>query len=192
MFYSSPTNLISPGQARVMGEGWETSRRRDEANDWVEFSLAGPGVVRLAELDTSYFVGNAPGWASLHGCDARIANPEDQSAWIEVLPRVRLQPDTRHRFRLPAEREVTHVRLDVYPDGGMARVRLWGDLSASGRQDLAVRWFNLLPASHAKTVLAEDAGLTETDAEKAVADRPAKALADLPAALRNSLAGGLT
>jgi allantoicase len=74
----------------------------------------------------------------------------------------------------------------------MARVRLWGDLSASGREDLAVRWFNLLPASHAKTVLAEEAGLTETDAEKAVADRPAKALADLPAALRNSLAGGLT
>jgi allantoicase len=192
MFYSSPTNLISPGQARVMGEGWETSRRRDEGNDWVEFALAGPGVVRLAELDTSYFVGNAPGWASVHGCDARTANPEDQTGWIEILPRVRLQPDTRHRFRLPAEREVTHVRLDVYPDGGMARVRLWGDLSASGREDLAVRWFNLLPASHAKAVLAEDAGLTETDAEKAVADRPAKALADLPAALRNSLAGGLT
>jgi allantoicase len=189
MFYSSPTNLISPGQARLMGEGWETSRRRDEANDWVEFALAGPGVVRLAELDTSYFLGNAPGWASLRGCDARIANPEDPTAWIEILPRARMQPDTRHRFRLPAEREVTHVRLDVYPDGGMARVRLWGDLSASGREDLVVRWFNVLPAGHAKAVLAEDAGLTGRDAEKAVANRPAKTLADLPSTLRNSLAG---
>ena len=64
MFYSSPTNLISPGQARLMGEGWETSRRRDEENDWVEFALAGPVVVQLVELDTSYFLGNAPGWAS--------------------------------------------------------------------------------------------------------------------------------
>jgi allantoicase len=189
MFYSSPTNLISPGQARLMGEGWETSRRRDEANDWVEFALAGPGVVRLAELDTSYFLGNAPGWASLRGCDARIANPEDPTAWIEILPRARMQPDTRHRFRLSAEREVTHVRLDVYPDGGMARVRLWGDLSASGREDLVVRWFNLLPEGHAKAVLAEDAGLTGGDAEKAVANRPAKTLADLPSGLRNSLAG---
>jgi allantoicase len=189
MFYSSPTNLISPGQARVMGEGWETSRRRDEANDWVEFALAGPGLVELAELDTSYFVGNAPGWASLHGCDARIANPENPTAWIEILPRARLQPDTRHRFRLSAEREVTHVRLDVYPDGGMARVRLWGDLSAGGREDLAVRWFNLLPQGHAMAVLAEDAGLTGGDAEKAVANRPAKTLAELPSALRNSLAG---
>ena len=61
MFYSAPTNLISPGRARVMGEGWETARRRDSGNDWVELGLAGPGVVRMAELDTSYFVGNAPG-----------------------------------------------------------------------------------------------------------------------------------
>jgi len=189
MFYSSPTNLISPGQARVMGEGWETSRRRDEANDWVEFALAGPGVVRLAELDTSYFLGNAPGWASLRGYDARIANPEESAAWTEILPRERLQPDTRHRFRLPAGIEVTHVRLDVYPDGGMARVRLWGDLSASGREDLVVRWFNLLPEGHAMAMLAKDADLTGRGAEKAVANRPAKALADLPPALRNSLAG---
>jgi allantoicase len=71
----------------------------------------------------------------------------------------------------------------------MARVRLWGDLSAGGREDLAVRWFNLLPEGHAAAVLAEDAGLTGRNAEKAVANRPAKALADLPAALRNSLAG---
>ena len=73
MFYSSPSNLISPGQARVMGEGWETARRRDDDNDWVEFRLAGPGRVRLAELDTSYFVGNAPGWAALRGRDSRSA-----------------------------------------------------------------------------------------------------------------------
>jgi allantoicase len=67
MFYSSPTNLNHPGPVRHMGEGWETSRRRDDGNDWVEFALAGPGVVRLAELDTSYFLGNAPGWATLRG-----------------------------------------------------------------------------------------------------------------------------
>ncbi len=67
MFFSSPTNLITPGLARLMGEGWETARRRDAGNDWVEFSLAGPGRIRLAELDTSWFVGNAPGWASLRG-----------------------------------------------------------------------------------------------------------------------------
>src|ERR671931_118913 len=97
MFYSSPTNHICPGDARVMGEGWETARRRDDGNDWVEFGLAGPGVVRLAELDTRYFVGNAPGWASLRARDGR-GRGDDPGAWTELLPRTRLQPDTRHLF----------------------------------------------------------------------------------------------
>ena len=67
MFYSSPANLLLPGQARVMGDGWETSRRRDQANDWVEVRLACAGSVEVVELDTSHFVGNAPGWATLSG-----------------------------------------------------------------------------------------------------------------------------
>ena len=130
MFYSSPTNLISPDHARIMGEGWETARRRDDGNDWVEIALAGPGVVRIAELDTSYFLGNAPGWASLSGYDAAVGElPQDA---VELLPRQRLQPDTRHRFRLPGTRELTHVRLDVYPDGGLARLRVWGTPLAAG------------------------------------------------------------
>jgi allantoicase len=153
MFYSSPTNLISPGEARVMGEGWETARRRDQGNDWVEVALAGPGVVRLAEIDTRYFVGNAPGWASLVGRDGRDG-PDDPAAWAELLPRTRLQPDTRHLFRLPATGEVTDVRLDVYPDGGLARLRLYGDLSAQGRAALGLRWLNSLPAAQARELLA--------------------------------------
>ncbi|MGH3098095.1 MAG: allantoicase [Streptosporangiales bacterium] len=136
MFYGSPENLIAPGLARVMGEGWETSRRRDDGNDWVEFGLAGPGTVRLAELDTTCFKGNAPGWASLRG--------RGSGDWVELLPRTRLQPDTRHRFLLEAVDEVDRVRLDVYPDGGMARVRLHGDLSAQARAALTQRWRDLV------------------------------------------------
>ena len=153
MFYSSPTNLISPGEARVMGEGWETARRRDDGNDWVELALAGPGVVRLAEIDTRYFVGNAPGWASLRGRDGR-AGSDDPAAWTELLPRTRLQPDTLHLFRLPAGPEITDVRLDVFPDGGLARVRLYGELSAKGLAELGLRWLNSLPAAQAGQLLA--------------------------------------
>ncbi len=144
MFYSSPANLISPGFAGVMGEGWETARRRDEDNDWVSVRLAAEGVVRMAELDTSYFKGNAPGWAALTG---RGADGE-----VELLGRTRLQPDTRHRFVLPGEAPVTHVRMDVYPDGGMARLRLHGGLTEAGRTDLVCRWLNALPTSHAHAV----------------------------------------
>ena len=178
MFYSSPTNLISPGEARVMGEGWETARRRDEDNDWVEFALAGPGVVRLAELDTRYFVGNAPGWASLRSLDGGT----------ELLPRTRLQPDTRHLFRLPATGEVTGVRLDVFPDGGLARVRLYGELSAAGLARLGLRWLNSLPAAQAREVLQQDGGLARAEAEAVVAGRPVGDPGDLPEAVRSLVA----
>jgi allantoicase len=178
MFYSSPTNLISPGEARVMGEGWETARRRDEDNDWVEFALAGPGVVRLAELDTRYFVGNAPGWASLRSLDGGT----------ELLPRTRLQPDTRHLFRLPAAGEVTGVRLDVFPDGGLARVRLYGELSAAGLARLGLNWLNSLPAAQAREVLQHDGGLAPAEAEAVVAGRPVGDPGDLPEAVRSLVA----
>jgi len=174
MFYSSPANLISPGFAAVMGEGWETARRRDDANDWVSVRLAAAGTVRLAELDTSHFKGNAPGWASLSGCDLRVSDE-----WFELLPRTRLQPDTRHRFRLTTP-EVTHVRMDVYPDGGMARLRLHGSLSAAGRTELVCRWFNELPAGQAVAVLAE-AGAPHDEAVGLVASRP---VTEVPAVLR--------
>jgi allantoicase len=155
MFYSSPANLISPGEARVMGEGWETARRRDDGNDWVELRLAGPGVIRLAELDTSHFVGNAPGWASLRGRDG-------EGGWSELLPRTRLQPDTRHLFRLPGGPEVAGVRLDVFPDGGLARVRLYGELSARGLAALARRWLDSLPPAQAGQVLEDDGELVRS------------------------------
>jgi allantoicase len=130
-----------------MGEGWETARRRDDDNDWVVVRLAGTGVVRLAELDTSHFKGNAPGWAALSG----LAGDE----WVELLGRTRLQPDTRHQFVLTDGPPVTHVRMDVYPDGGMARLRLHGALTDTGRAEVILRWFNKLPATQALAVLAD-------------------------------------
>lgn len=138
MFFGHPTNLIAPGQAAVMGEGWETARRRDGGNDWVEVELAAPGVIRLAELDTSHFKGNAPGWASIRGRDARTG------AEFDVLPRTRLQPDTRHRFRVEGAAEATHARLDIYPDGGMARLRLFGRLTPEGLKAITQRYLELL------------------------------------------------
>ena len=126
MFYSSPNNLIAPGRPSSMADGWETARRRGDGNDWVVVQLGLPGVPELVELDTSYFLHNAPGWASLLGCALVPGQPLEAAEWREVLPRTRLQPDTRHRLRLPEAVPVTHVRLDIHPDGGMARLRLFG------------------------------------------------------------------
>ncbi|GAA3149407.1 allantoicase [Planomonospora alba] len=119
-FYSSPHNVVAPGLARHQAEGWETTRRRDGGNDWLVIRLAGAGIVKLAEIDTTNLVFNAPGWASLTG-----TGPDGETA---LLPRTRLLPDTRHRFRIEDGPAVTHVRVDIYPDGGLARVRLHGVL----------------------------------------------------------------
>jgi allantoicase len=170
MFYSSPANLIAPGSAAVMGEGWETSRRRDDGNDWVSVRLAAQGVVRMAELDTTHFKGNAPGWASLSG--------RTGDEWVELLPRTRLQPDTRHRFRLAGATAVTHVRMDIHPDGGMARLRLHGALTEEGQTEFVCRWLNALPAAKAAEALAE-AGMSPSAAAELVADRP---LTEIPMA----------
>jgi allantoicase len=122
IFYGTPNNLLLPGLARTMAEGWETARRRDDGNDWVMVRLGLPGTVRAVELDTSQFKGNAPGWASLTGYDAHGGS-------FELLPRTRLQPDTPHRFAAAEHTgpPVTQIRLDIYPDGGMARLRVLGD-----------------------------------------------------------------
>ncbi|WP_083410470.1 allantoicase [Mycolicibacterium rutilum] len=121
-FYSSPQNIIFPGLAQVMGDGWETARRRDDGNDWVLLRLAGPGRIRMAEIDTSYFIGNSPGAASLTGMRA-------DGTHVPLLPRTDLLPDTRHRFPLGATDVIDRVRLDIFPDGGLARLRLFGELA---------------------------------------------------------------
>jgi allantoicase len=162
-FYGRPQQLISPGLARSMGEGWETSRRRDAANDWVDIALACEGVITLAELDTSYFLHNAPATAALTG-----VGPAGE---VAILPRTRLQPDTRHRFVLPGTPGVDRVRLDVFPDGGMARLRLWGRPTAAGRAALGRRWFDALPDVQALEVLGS-IGVPPQQAGRLVGARP--------------------
>lgn len=178
MFYSSPANLLLPGQARVMGDGWETSRRRDQANDWVEVRLACAGSVEVAELDTSHFVGNAPGWATLRG---------DGS---DLVPRTALQPDTRHRFAVSGEPVASSVRLDIYPDGGMARLRVLGRPTAAARAELAGRFLGLLPEPQLAGLLraaglpaAEAAALTPDEAARIAGSSPE----ELPPSLREQL-----
>lgn len=132
-FYSSPRNVLSPGLSRVMGEGWETRRRRSDGGEWLTVRLAGRASVDLVEVDTSGYIGNAPGAASLTARDG-------ESPWSVLLASTPLLPDTPHRFRLPEPVTATQVRLNVFPDGGVARLRLHGTLTADGLAGLRRRW----------------------------------------------------
>ena len=130
MFFGSRNNLIKPGPSRSMADGWETRRRRGPGNDWAVVRLAAPGRVERVEIDTSHFKGNAPGRCVLEGKAA--------AGWRVMLAHP-LQPHTRHNFDEQLRRTgvVTHVRLSVFPDGGVARLRVWGWLEPEARPGLA-------------------------------------------------------
>jgi allantoicase len=139
-YYSPARNVISPGLSRVMHEGWETRRRRRPGHEWLVIRLAGEGIIELAEIDTSWFRGNQPDLASLQTLNAVTgASPTDESAWQDLLPPVRLLPDTPHRFRVTGQPS-THVRLNLFPDGGVARLRLYGRLTDGGLAAVRRRW----------------------------------------------------
>lgn len=143
MHYSSPEQILLPDRARIMGDGWENARRRGDGNDHVTVALGAPGRVRRVEIDTSYFVGNAPGWAAVSGS-------ADGTDWRELVPRVRLQPDTRHHFGVAPGVPVARVRLDVYPDGGIARFRVEGEIDAEDLAAYEKQWQARVGDGHAR------------------------------------------
>ena len=136
MFFGSRHNLIMPGDAQGMADGWETKRRRGPGHDWTIVRLGTRGAVRRIEVDTRHFKGNAPGSCSLGACtsgDAAAApdeagNLRAQTPWLQLLPQTPLQPNARHVFEDEVRTigEVTHVRFNIFPDGGVGRLRVYG------------------------------------------------------------------
>jgi allantoicase len=130
--YGTPLNIAFPGQGANMGEGWETHRRREPGNEWALFALGQPGRIARIEIDTTHFKGNAPDRCSIQA--GYLAGGTDESAvgqsmfWRHLLPDQRLRPDLLHIFdrQVVDLGAVTHVRLNVLPDGGINRVRLFG------------------------------------------------------------------
>jgi len=130
MHFGDMSNLLSNQPVANMGDGWETRRRRHPGNDWVILKLGLRGRVHRVEVDTAFFRGNYPARCSLKGGNPG-ANSDlvaDSVNWDEILPQLALGPDQLHIFetQLRDVGAVTHVRLDIFPDGGVARLRLAG------------------------------------------------------------------
>ncbi|MBK9033560.1 MAG: allantoicase [Myxococcales bacterium] len=164
MFFGSRNNLIKPGPSRTMADGWETRRRRGPGHDWALVRLAAPGLVDRLELDTSHFKGNAPGRCLVEG--HAPGRPDD---W-RVLLDTPLQPHTRHVFADELRRvgAISHVRLSVFPDGGIARMRVWGQLAAASA---ALVTFDVLDPASAEAALLTACGSTAW-ARRMAAHRP--------------------
>jgi allantoicase len=151
-FFSPPDNMLRPGPSLLMADGWESARRRDTGHDWAVIRLAAPASPSVLEIDTTHYKGNAPDEIAVAGIDTRHASWDDDSAWRILLSNTRLQPDTAHRFRVTAAEPVTHLRLDVFPDGGIARFRALGRLTDDGAAQLRSAWLAALPPAHAREI----------------------------------------
>jgi allantoicase len=126
-FFGHRQNLIMPGTARDMSDGWETRRRRGPGHDWCVVKLGTKGTITRIEVDTSFFRGNYPESCTLEGGTSNGADIE----WREILADSKLQAHTRHRFakELVDLGPITHVRFNIFPDGGVSRLRLFGRIA---------------------------------------------------------------
>lgn len=130
MFFGHRHNLIMPGIARDMSDGWESQRRRGPGHDWCIVKLGTRGTITRVEIDTSHFKGNYPESCSLEG-GVSDGGDLDRIEWRELLPMSKLQSHAKHRFsqELAALDAITHVRFNIFPDGGVSRLRLYGRIA---------------------------------------------------------------
>ena len=137
MFFSHMDNLIMPGRGINMGDGWETKRNRTPGNkDWVIVRLAHKGIIEKILIDTCHFKGNYPDSCLIEGCSILIteedilrqAQDDKKIKWTAILPQSKLSADQEHFFEEDIKNKgpFTHVRLTIFPDGGVSRMRLWG------------------------------------------------------------------
>jgi len=130
MFFSSKDNINMPGRGVNMGDGWETKRNRTPNNrDWLILQLAHRGIIEKVVIDTCHFKGNYPDSFTLDGLDAnKEIDINDQSNWQAIIPKTKLEADCIDEIvnEIAAGQSFTHVRLSIFPDGGVSRMRLFG------------------------------------------------------------------
>jgi len=142
-FFAPATRMLSPSEPQWRAgvydahgkwmDGWETRRRRDEGHDHCIVRLAGPCTLALLEIDTRHFTGNYPPFASIKAASVASA-PDEHTQWTELLPCAPLKGDQRNFFELQSAGVWTHLKLSLYPDGGVARLRAYGLLQRDWTQ----------------------------------------------------------
>lgn len=109
-------------------DGWESRRKRVEGYDYCIVKLGIPGVIHGFDIDTSFFTGNYPPAASVDVCTSDEGLSDENAAWRTLLPQVDLDGDSHNYFPVDSDTAITHLRLNIYPDGGVARLRIYGEV----------------------------------------------------------------
>ncbi|MGB0645590.1 MAG: allantoicase [Bradymonadia bacterium] len=146
MYFSEMHNLLKEVPAINMGDGWETKRSRPPGDDWVIIKLGDLGVPSALEIDTAFFKGNFPQSCAVDSILYPDAEPWQlltAPLWTEIITNQPLGPDQVHRIEWPDRRAISHIRLRIYPDGGISRLRLYGQwVDAVEHTDERMRWLN--------------------------------------------------
>ena len=144
-FFAEKENLIKPGRGIFIADkytdrgkwmdGWESRRRRTPGHDWAIIQLATAGKIYGVDIDTNHFLGNHPPYASVDACNIPSSEKLDpidarweEIAWKEVLPKAPLQPGSQNFYEINDKSIYTHLRLNIYPDGGVARMKVYGEV----------------------------------------------------------------
>ncbi|GGC93962.1 allantoicase [Undibacterium terreum] len=149
--------VFIPGKYDTNGkwmDGWESRRKRVNGYDWCVLKLARAGVIKGVDIDTSHFTGNYPPAASLEGAYVADGAPDAQTQWTEILPSVNLQGNSHHYHEVGSEQAYTHLRLNIYPDGGVARLRVYGQPQANWAEADRKQLFDLIAMENGGYVVA--------------------------------------
>lgn len=137
-FFAEKENLLKPGRGIFIADkytdhgkwmdGWESRRKRTEGHDWVIIKLGLRGIINGVDIDTNHFLGNHPPHASLEAACIDDKTIPKENDWHEILEKNDLDPGSQNLFEINSDHEWTHIRLHIYPDGGVARLKVYGEV----------------------------------------------------------------
>lgn len=181
-FFGPPSNLLLPGRGVNMGDGWETKRRRTPGSDWCALALGRRGVVERFEIDTHFFKGNAPQATLIEALDATTLAPGEleerlrsKEPWPFIVGRTPLVQHRRHVIEPDRPMIVTHLRVHIFPHGGVNRMRVFGHALDTPEEARARDAWNGMDGDAARTLALSWNG-SIAFAEKVLAQRPVSSL----------------
>ena len=146
-FFASANRIISPtipvfkdGVFDKNGkwmDGWESRRKRTSGHDYIILKLGKPGEISKIDVDTSHFNGNQPSMVSLEGCYSKSNNIKNIK-WKTLVGKKKTKADSHHIFNSSSKSIFTHIKLNIFPDGGVARIRLYGNISKENKNLIKV------------------------------------------------------
>jgi allantoicase len=175
-FFAEKENLLKPGRGIFIPDkytdrgkwmdGWESRRKRTEGNDWCIIQLATSGRIHGVDIDTNHFLGNHPPFASIQAINVMSEPFTDfeNANWKEILPISPLLPGSQNFYEITDDHVYSHLRLHIYPDGGVARLKVYGEVFKEWETVDASETINLAAATNgAKAILCNDMFFSHMD-----------------------------